>query len=137
MVILPRQARDKQREGSTKKEHRFCRVHELLFPALPLAEIVGAKAVFVFFLEFSLCLSSACLGKMIVFVYKLLKNAGFVGAKAEAEKRPSFLHLLSFFLHSALFLFCFVPSLSWSILAWFSRHFLQATRTPPKMRSSG
>jgi hypothetical protein len=29
------------------------------------------------FLEFSLCLSRACLGKMIVFIYKWLKNAVF------------------------------------------------------------
>jgi hypothetical protein len=31
------------------------------------------------FFEFSLCLSRACLGKMIVFIYKLLKNAVFAG----------------------------------------------------------
>jgi hypothetical protein len=29
------------------------------------------------FFEFSLCLSRACLGTMIVFIYKWLKNAGF------------------------------------------------------------
>ena len=29
------------------------------------------------FFEFSLCLSRACLGKMIVFIYKWLKNAVF------------------------------------------------------------
>jgi hypothetical protein len=29
------------------------------------------------FLEFSLCLSRACLGKIIVFICKLLKKAGF------------------------------------------------------------
>jgi hypothetical protein len=29
------------------------------------------------FFEFSLCLSRACLGKMIDFIYKLLKNAVF------------------------------------------------------------
>jgi len=29
------------------------------------------------FLKFSLCLSRACLGKMIVFKYKWLKNAVF------------------------------------------------------------
>jgi hypothetical protein len=29
------------------------------------------------FLEFSLCLSRACLGKMIIFIYKWLKNAVF------------------------------------------------------------
>jgi len=28
-----------------------------------------------FFCEFSLCLSRACLGKMIIFMYKWLKNA--------------------------------------------------------------
>ena len=27
------------------------------------------------FFEFSLCLSRACLGKMIVYIYKWLKNA--------------------------------------------------------------
>jgi hypothetical protein len=32
------------------------------------------------FLEFSLCLSRACLGKMIVYTYKWLKNAVFAGA---------------------------------------------------------
>jgi hypothetical protein len=31
------------------------------------------------FLEISLCLSRACLGKMIVFKYKWLKNAFFAG----------------------------------------------------------
>ena len=29
------------------------------------------------FFEFSLCLSRACLGKMIIFIYKWLKNAVF------------------------------------------------------------
>jgi hypothetical protein len=29
------------------------------------------------FSEFSLCLSQACLGKMIIFIYKWRKNAGF------------------------------------------------------------
>jgi hypothetical protein len=46
------------------------------------------------FFEFSLCLSRACLGKMIVFVYKWLKNAVFrrwkfvrSGAKPAARKK--------------------------------------------------
>jgi hypothetical protein len=39
----------------------------------------GAVGKTAFFLEFSLCLSRACLGKMIVFIYKWLKNAVFAG----------------------------------------------------------
>jgi hypothetical protein len=36
----------------------------------------GAKNAIIF-LEFPLCLSRACLGKMIVYIYKLLKNGVF------------------------------------------------------------
>jgi hypothetical protein len=38
------------------------------------------------FLEFSLCLSRACLGKMIVFIYKWLKNAVFRSAYGKGRK---------------------------------------------------
>jgi hypothetical protein len=38
---------------------------------------VGAKNGSIFFRVLSLCLSRACLGKMIVFRYKWLKNAVF------------------------------------------------------------
>jgi hypothetical protein len=40
-----------------------------------ITEIAGAKNGI--FFEFSLCLSRACLGKMIVLIYKWLKNAVF------------------------------------------------------------
>ena len=40
----------------------------------PLEELVRKTASF---FEFSPCLSRACLGKMIVFIYKWLKNAVF------------------------------------------------------------
>jgi hypothetical protein len=39
------------------------------------------------FFEFSLCLSRACLGKMIVFIYKWLKNAGF---RREGRRQPDY-----------------------------------------------
>ena len=47
------------------------------------------------FLEFSLCLSRACLGKMIVFIYKWLKNAVFRRRDAERPRscrRPGVLY---------------------------------------------
>jgi hypothetical protein len=43
------------------------------------------------FFEFSLCLSRACLGKMIVFIYKWLKNAVFrrLTLQLQVRKRTS------------------------------------------------
>jgi hypothetical protein len=40
-----------------------------------------------YFFEFSLCLSRACLGKMIVFIHKWLKNAVFLQELARQERR--------------------------------------------------
>jgi hypothetical protein len=39
------------------------------------------------YFEFSLCLSRACLGKMIVFIYKWLKNAVFRSGRKKEERR--------------------------------------------------
>ena len=43
---------------------------------LATAKMQVRKTAHLFF-EFSLCLSRACIGKMIVFIYKWLKNAVF------------------------------------------------------------
>jgi hypothetical protein len=43
------------------------------------------------FFEFSLCLSRACLGKMIVFIYKWLKNAVFRRASVSIGKETRLL----------------------------------------------
>jgi hypothetical protein len=72
MTISPRQARDKQRE-STQKESGC-----VFLQAMTHCDGINATASVrktASFFEVSLCLSRACLGKMIVFIYKWLKNA--------------------------------------------------------------
>ena len=44
------------------------------------------------FLEFSLCLSRACLGKTIVYIYKWLKNAVFGTIRTAPIKLPTYAH---------------------------------------------
>jgi hypothetical protein len=87
LIILPRQARDKHiRKASTQNQDPFsCRLQNESAravhargdsrgvgpnPAAWLRDDSGTETAF----EFSLCLSRACLGKIIVFIYKWLKN---------------------------------------------------------------
>jgi hypothetical protein len=111
MISLPRQARDKRNKSTTK--NHFCAFSLSIgtqagarqIPPLPrrrahrnagaahradliVQAAVGARCEkTVSFFEFSLCLSRACLGKMIVFIYKWLKNAGF---RREGRRQPDY-----------------------------------------------
>jgi hypothetical protein len=66
------------------------------------AAIAAAVRKTASFFEFSLCLSRACFGKMIVFIYKWQR----------CGKQASLLQPVSF---------AFVPSLSWQIIAYHHR----------------
>jgi hypothetical protein len=103
--ILPRQARDKHRESTQKESGVFYQVlgygvrvnnmHAMVVDTLTTGYLGYASRINDtdthekwldgylgcekrhLFLELSLSLSRACLGKMIVFIYKWLKNAVF------------------------------------------------------------
>jgi hypothetical protein len=82
MMILPRQARDKHRESSKKVPFSSSR-QSLADRASPRERCdtnnpqtpPSTKRAF---FEFSLCLSRACLGKMMHFIYKWLKKPVFL-----------------------------------------------------------
>jgi hypothetical protein len=75
--ILPRQAQDKHRE-STQKRVAFCCSGRLCarLDAGGAGRAVARMRLVVVrtFFEFSLCLSRACLGKTMHFIYKWLKK---------------------------------------------------------------
>eukprot|EP01046_Picozoa_sp_COSAG06_P069038 COSAG06_NODE_18640_length_876_cov_1.021879_1_plen_68_part_10 len=58
------------------KKRRFWQAVELRDLDIKHPDAVAVRKTASFF-EFSLCMSRACLGKMIVFIYKWLKNAVF------------------------------------------------------------
>jgi hypothetical protein len=74
LIVSPRQARDTHRETQTRVA---VSCSALLGFERHDCSLGGVSVRTTAFFEFSLCLSRACLGKMIMFIYKWLKNAVF------------------------------------------------------------
>ena len=75
-IVLPRQARDKHRESTQIK----------CVPPPIASERLRENGTFV---EFSLCLSRACLGKIMHFIYKWRKKCRFLtGTSSSSSIQP-------------------------------------------------
>jgi hypothetical protein len=116
-LIVPRHARDSRRSGQSLSERVTGLYNDMHHQNTQGASRPNRCEKRHLFLSLSLCLSRACLGKMIVFIYKLLQNGVFLTGGRSVARRcrcqclaacrpPDSTNLVSAFL-------MFVPSLSW------------------------